>query len=307
MTISASPIKADYELHQLLARLDSHSREPGSGTSVDTSHSRADRLLASIVWARLAEPGDKTAGELRERIGPFELLQLLSSGSPKKVALAVAGQEDLEASHAAIAAGVKRWLPRLDRAATLEDLELSVQSGFSVLMPGDTLWPAQLNDLGHSAPPALWVRGRGSLLTSPSLAIVGARAATGYGEHITSEIADGVGRSGYTIVSGAAFGIDATAHRTALATEAPTIAVVAGGLDRPYPEAHRQLLDRIASEGAVCSEMVPGSSPTRWRFLQRNRLISSLTDATLVTEAGIRSGSINTAGQTVGLPLYALR
>jgi len=108
-------------------------------------------------------------------------------------------------------------------------------------------------------------------------------------------------QAGVAIVSGAAYGIDAVAHRAALASQAPTIAVLAGGVDRAYPAAHDSLLTRIAQEGLVCSEMIPGSAPTRWRFRMRNRIIAALSDATLVTEAGVRSGTINTAGHAAEL------
>ncbi|WP_244302846.1 DNA-processing protein DprA [Leucobacter coleopterorum] len=147
-------------------------------------------------------------------------------------------------------------------------------------------------------------RGDTSLLKQTSLAVVGARACTSYGTYVTADLVGGVCASGITIVSGAAYGIDAVAHRAALAAEAPTIAVLAGGVDRPYPSAHGSLLEKIALTGAVCSEVVPGTAPTRWRFLQRNRIIAALARATLVTEAGLRSGSLNTAGHSaeIGRP-----
>ena len=298
MTSAHSPVQADDELRQLLTRVNTEAdAEPGT-PSTDITPERAELLLAHIVWSRLAEPGDRTAGALIQTLGAVEALRLLSTGvGPGRILAAMHEHTgESEVHRRSISAGLKRWLPRLDRGATREDLTLSIAAQTHVLVPGDTDWPERLADLGEGAPVSLWVRGDRTRLTAPSFAIVGARAATGYGEHVTSEIADGVGRAGYTIVSGAAYGIDAVAHRTALATGAHTVAVLAGGLDRPYPEAHRQLIEQIAASGAVCSEMVPGSSPTRWRFLQRNRLIAALTNATLITEAGVRSGSINTAG-----------
>ena len=310
MTRSISPVHADDELRPLLARISAGFSGTDANAVSDVSQDHADHLLARIVWARLAEPGDRTAGALIETLGPVELLRMLSTGVTAKRITATVHERTGEdgTDQRAVTAGLKRWLPRLDRAATLEDLRRSAEARYRVLVPSDDLWPERLTDLGDSAPMALWVRGDHTRLVSPAFAIVGARAATGYGEHVTAELVDGLGRAGYTIISGAAYGIDGAAHRTALATDALTVAVLAGGIDRPYPEAHRQLLDRIADTGAVCSEMVPGSAPTRWRFLQRNRLIASLSNATVITEAGIRSGSLNTAGHAaeIGRPLGAV-
>ncbi len=141
-----------------------------------------------------------------------------------------------------------------------------------------------------------------------SIALVGARAATGYGEHVAVELAaDLVGR-GATIVSGAAYGIDGAAHRAAMSAGGMTVALLAGGADRPYPAGHTELIGRIAASGAVVSEVPCGSTPTKWRFLQRNRLIAALSEATVVVEAGSRSGSLNTAGHAAALarPLGAV-
>jgi DNA processing protein len=109
-------------------------------------------------------------------------------------------------------------------------------------------------------------------------------------------------------VSGAAYGIDGMAHRAALASGGVTVAVLAGGLDRFYPSGHEALLTRIVESGLVLSEVPPGTPPTKWRFLQRNRLIAALTCATVVLEAGWRSGSLNTAGHAaaLGRPLGAV-
>ena len=128
-----------------------------------------------------------------------------------------------------------------------------------------------------------------------SAAVVGARSATAYGEMVSTEMAAGLGEQRFTIISGAAFGIDAAAHRGALATGATTIAVLAGGVERPYPSSHAALIARIVEVGAVISEVAPGSAPTKTRFLQRNRLIATMARGTVVVEAGLRSGSLNTA------------
>ena len=135
---------------------------------------------------------------------------------------------------------------------------------------------------GDLAPPiALWVRGPGALdeLCDQAAAIVGARAATGYGPHMAGEFGAGLAAAGFTVVSGAAIGVDGAAHRGALAAGGPTVAVLACGIDRSYPAAHEALLDRIAATGVVVSEYPPGSVPARHRFLVRNRLIAGLAAA----------------------------
>jgi DNA processing protein len=109
------------------------------------------------------------------------------------------------------------------------------------------------------------------------------------------DLAAGLTSRGYTIVSGGAYGIDGMAHRATIACGGTTVAVLAGGVDQLYPSGHDEMLRRIMSTGAVVSEVSPGGAPTRWRFLQRNRLIAAMSGVTLVVEAGYRSGSLNTA------------
>lgn len=270
--------------------------------SADPSPDAGDVLLARIVWSRLVEPGDSLAGGLLRALGPVTALeQLAANASAARVRDLVRERTGEEPAGPALRRGLERWRLRLDRAATLADLQAGVERGMRVVTPEASDWPRAIGDLGDHAPPALWVRGDPALLGRAALAVVGARACTSYGSHITAELTEAVCTLGATVVSGAAYGIDATAHRAALALDSPTVAVLAGGADVPYPRAHESLLDRIAASGAVCSEMVPGSTPTRWRFLQRNRSIAALTRATLVTEAGATSGSINTAGHAAEL------
>jgi DNA processing protein len=141
-----------------------------------------------------------------------------------------------------------------------------------------------------------------------SIAVVGARAATGYGEQVTIELSAGLVDREFAVVSGAAYGIDGVAHRAALASDGATVAFLAGGVDRLYPSGHDALLTRIVQEGAILSELPCGQPPTKWRFLQRNRLIAAASQATVVVEAGWRSGSLNTAGHaaSLGRPLGAV-
>jgi DNA processing protein len=188
------------------------------------------------------------------------------------------------------------------------DLTEAARLGMRLVTPEDGEWPAwPLLSLqvatgrgarGLAPPVALWVRGEGRLdvLTERAVAIVGARAATGYGEHTAAEFAHGLAGAGMTVVSGAAYGIDGAAHRGCLAAEGPTVAVLGCGPDAGYPAGHVGLLDRIARGGLVISEYPPGTPPARHRFLVRNRLIAALSGGTVVVEAGGRSGARNTAG-----------
>ncbi len=292
---------ADHELRSALRALYPSSSATVSVPECDPATDEA--RIARVAWSRILEPGDGTAGALIAAVGASTALKLLLAGaSPEQVGRAWTEADPHAAPQSrSLHAALERWRPRLDRNATLADLERAAQAGLRPVFPGDATWPEQLHDLGPHAPVMLWVRGDPRALGLHSLAIVGARAATPYGTHITAELTSGVCVAGASIVSGAAYGIDAAAHRAALAAGAPTVAVLAGGAERSYPRGNSDLIDRIAAHGAVCSEVVPGTAPTRWRFLERNRLVAALSAATLVTEAGIRSGSLNTAGHAAQL------
>ncbi|HEY1972036.1 MAG TPA: DNA-processing protein DprA [Pseudonocardia sp.] len=197
------------------------------------------------------------------------------------------------------------------------DLRAAEAVGARLLVPEDVDWPAaafhafELSGHPHlAAPVALWVRGPARLneLTERSVAIVGARAATPYGHGVANTLGYGVARLGGTVFSGAAFGIDAAAHRGALAADGLTVAVLARGVDRPYPAAHHRLIEHIAERGLVVSEYPPGAVPARHRFLVRNRIIAGLAGGTVVVEAGWRSGARRTASDAalLGRPLMAV-
>ncbi|HVT65334.1 MAG TPA: DNA-processing protein DprA [Mycobacteriales bacterium] len=179
------------------------------------------------------------------------------------------------------------------------ELELAARLGARLVCPGDKEWPSGVDDLDQvdAGCIALWVRGSGSLndVCERAVAIVGTRAPTDYGVSIATEFAIGLGELGWTVVSGLALGIDAAAHRGALAAGAATVAVLACGVDVPYPGANRNLYDRIRADGVVVSEQPPGSAPHRGRFLVRNRLIAALSAGTVVVEAAPRSGARSTA------------
>jgi DNA processing protein len=242
-----------------------------------------DERLARITLMRIAEPDD------------VELSAALSSGAADVVARLRAGSLPIKAAEAC-----RR---RLDGYDPLRDLELADASGARLVCPGDPEWPTQLDDLGLRGPFGLWVRGETDLRRAAvrSISVVGARAATGYGQTVATELAAGVAERGFAVVSGAAYGIDSAAHRGALAVAGVTVAVLACGVDVPYPRAHAALLCRIAADGCVVSELAPGVTPSRHRFLVRNRLIAALSAGTVVVEAGLRSGAGRTAEDALGL------
>ncbi|MFH5229668.1 DNA-processing protein DprA [Antrihabitans spumae] len=204
----------------------------------------------------------------------------------------------------------------IDTAA--RDLEAVARIGGRLVTPDDDEWPAwRMVGFGGidtrrqpegAAPLALWVRGSMSIVeaTERAIAVVGTRAPSDYGNYVATELVSELAAQGWTIVSGAAFGIDAASHRAALAVEGSTIAVLACGIEQHYPKAHERLLEEIAARGLVVSEYPPGTTPAKHRFLARNRLIAALSDAVVVVEAGWRSGARNTAKWARGLGRPAL-
>ncbi|GAA2860298.1 hypothetical protein GCM10010517_18920 [Streptosporangium fragile] len=198
---------------------------------------------------------------------------------------------------------IASWAARLETADAGRDLADGERVGARLVIPGDPEWPTQLDDLGDARPYALWLHGDADLRFSclRSVAVVGSRAATPYGTHMATEFGTGLGERGWGVVSGGAYGIDGAAHRGALACEAPTVVVLACGADIAYPGAHQQLFAAVRSQGVLVSECPMGAHPTRPRFLVRNRLIAALSRGTVVIEAALRSGALNTAGHAVAL------
>jgi DNA processing protein len=263
---------------------------------------------ARAALTYLAEPGDPALGALLEVCEPTEVLAAIKIGT-----LPVTDLTDLTdqpARRRALQAAVNRWrlrLPWLPDDAGLADAR---REGIRLVCPADPQWPGRLDELGPARPYALWLRGQADLRQAclRSVAMVGSRAATGYGAHVAGEIAADLGEQGWAVVSGGAYGIDAAAHRGALATGAVTIAVLACGVDYPYPAGHADLFATIAEHGLVISEWPPGRQPARLRFLVRNRTIAALSCGTVVVEAGERSGALNTARHAaqLGRPLMAV-
>ncbi len=241
--------------------------------------------LARAALSLVAEPGDPVFLGLTHELGPMEFLEALVVDPHRHDELTAAAS-------------------RLTDVDPERELERADRLGIRFVVPGDPEWPAGLDDLAGAGtltergaiPIGLWVRGPVTLdRLAGSVAIVGSRSATSYGEEVASGIAAGLGYADVPVVSGGAFGIDVAAHRGADSAGGITVAVLACGADRVYPEAHRSALDYLGREHAVVSEAPLGAAPHRIRFLARNRLIAGLSVGTVVVEAAVRSGALSTA------------
>jgi DNA processing protein len=258
---------------------------------------------ARMTLATLSEPNDIITGTLVGRVGAAATVELVTTAERLPNGVDPAEGELWR----------RRLAPRLNPGMVDRIRADMERHDLRLLTPEDLDWPGELQQLGASAPLALWLKGSASLLTSPlpgRVTVVGARASTGYGDHVATELVSGLAAQGRIVVSGGTYGIDGAAHRAATATSpGSTIAVLATGLDRAYPAGHEQLFDRIAETGGlIVSELPPGAAPTRWRFQQRNRILAVLSGATVVVEAGHKSASLNVAGQahSLGRPVGAV-
>lgn len=239
---------------------------------------------------------------------------MVEPGTPTVVRMVAT--EGVEATLAGVLAVGDARHHHLSESAVAQRLIDAAAKGIRYVIPGDDEWPTQLDRLAgvsHAGiagvPLGLWVKGPARLDEQlDSVAVVGSRTATSYGADVAVNIAATISRSGRTVVSGAAFGIDQAAHRGALANERVTIAVLACGVDRSYPTAHAPLVDCIAQTGAVVSEVPLGWAPSRTRFLARNRLIAALSCGMVVVEAAVRSGALNAAAWSsgIGSPVYGV-
>lgn len=248
-------------------------------------------VVEQRAWAylsRVAEAPCPEVADLIDRVGPVE--------AADRIRRDAAGPQV-----------ARRTRARRDIDCAAEDLELLERRDGRLVTPDDEEWPAlAFAAFGGApvrgkpqgrAPAVLWVIGplRLDEVAERAAAIVGTRACTAYGEHVAADLAGGLAEDGVTIVSGGAYGVDGAAHRAALAAEGLTVAVLAGGVDILYPAGHSALLHRISRSGLLVSEYPPGVRPARHRFLTRNRLVAALSGATVVVEAGIRSGAASTA------------
>lgn len=259
-------------------------------------------LLARAYLSRVAEPGSLPMSAFVNRYGATEAAARVRAGDvPESVRRASAARRsscepeaDLAAAHRdgieLIVPESARW-PHFGLSALYVAAERRLAS-----------WAAGQRTARYGGEPtvplALWVRGVYPIeeLGAAAVAVVGARAATAYGVQLAAELGHDLAARGMAVVSGGAFGIDAAAHRGALAAAGSTVLVAANGLDTAYPRAHAGLFDRIASTGLLVSESPPGSVAQRHRFLSRNRLVAAFARGTVVVEAAARSGALNTAG-----------
>jgi DNA processing protein len=270
-----------------------------TGTAITGTVVSDEVLLARAYLSRVSEPACVAVWALVREVGPVQAAAMIRASEVDSV--------------------VRDETAARRRAVDPEgDLEAAQRLGIRLVTPETADWPhfgfaalehsgddrlrnpgAKRDRSGELIPPlALWVKGSGDLpkLGLRSVGIVGSRAATGYGEFVSAELAYGLAQHGFDVVSGGAYGIDAAAHRAALAAGGSTVIISAGGLDRPYPVGNASLYDSAATDGLVISESPPGSAPQRQRFLTRNRLIAALSTGTVVVEAARRSGALNTAG-----------
>ena len=270
--------------------------EDAAGVCGGEVHPAVRRARAWLT--RAVEPGTVDFWRYVDDLGPVDAVRRLRAGiAPDRIRSIVGARAGQDESLADLARAERIGA----RLVTPEDDEWPALPlhALTVAVAGESHDPRLQSDrtLAPVPPVGLWVRGPARLdeLADRSVAIVGSRASTAYGEHVAGELGHQLGERGWTVVSGGAFGIDAAAHRGALAAEAPTMAVLACGVDRPYPAAHGALFNRIAETGLLVSEWPPGCAPLRHRFLVRNRLIAALTRGTVVVEAAARSGAQATA------------
>ena len=259
---------------------------------------------ARIMLPRLVEPGSWPVYDAVQAHGAVEVVAALSAG------------RRIGAVTDAVAQGARARAEGIaeQRLSAEQDLHRLAAAGGRLVLPGAEEWPEERLIWSRTpslpAPPlALQVRGGPRLADTVqrSVAVVGARAATAYGELVAGELAVGLTDRGWTVISGGAYGIDGAAHRGALASgRGPTLAVLACGVDVAYPRGNDRLLGQIAQTGLVVSEHPPGSAPTRLRFLVRNRLIAALSVGTVVVEAALRSGSLSTAGRAGDLSRHVM-
>lgn len=249
-----------------------------------------ERRLACAALSRAVTVDDRDFRAVYPRLPPEEVWARLVAGA------------DLPEG---LVASTRRAVAAADPERDLENAE---RLGARLVCPGDAEWPPLLDDLGERTPVAFWARGPASLTeaTTYAVSIVGSRAATPYGNEVAAELAVELGDRGWSTVSGGAYGIDAAAHRGSLAAGALTVAVLACGVDVSYPSGNRRLFEEIAAESLLVSEWPPGASPTRLRFLWRNRVIAALGRGTVVVEMGYRSGARRTCTEAARLGRYVM-
>ncbi|HXW46570.1 MAG TPA: DNA-processing protein DprA [Streptosporangiaceae bacterium] len=247
---------------------------------------------ARVTLSFLADPGDQALGAALGNRTAAEVLAAVTGVDSAGEARLTGTPDDPSMTRA-----LHRWRGRLAQVPTVARLAEWQQQGLRLICPGDPEWPSQLDDLADARPLLLWARGSADVRYSclRAVAVVGARAATGYGKNVGLQLAAALAERGITVISGGAYGIDESAHRGALAADGLTVAVLAGGLCYGYPKGHAEMFEAIAAQGVLVSECPPDQAPTRPGFLVRNRIIAALARGTVVVEAALRSGALNTA------------
>jgi DNA processing protein len=276
-----------------------------AGSREVTAAADDPQRFARIALSFVAEPGDLALGTLLRYCSPAEAFDAISRGCPPRVA-GVSGRGSMPGLGRAIG----RWAARLSAVPTDSRLAAWEGAGIRILCPGDPEWPTQLDVLGDARPLVLWAQGSADLRFAclRSVSVVGARAATGYGQHVATEMAAALAERGWCVISGGAYGIDASAHRGALGAEGVSVAVLASGVSYGYPKGHHELFAAIAGQGVIISEWPPDRAPSRPGFLVRNRVIAALSCGTVVVEAALRSGALSTArhARDISRPLMAV-
>lgn len=262
---------------------------------------RANERYARAALSFVAEPGDVVLGKALRSSGPSQVLDcVLSDSDPDLLAGCWPpwpGSEVVRPTPTIVRRMVERMRAHRTALPSPARIEAWLRDGYRLVCPGEPEWPTQLDDLGDSQPIVLWLRGVADLRFAclRSVSIVGSRAATSYGLVVGTELAADLAARAFAVISGGAYGIDACAHRGALSAGGSTIAVLASGLTFGYPKGHGELFETVGQTGVLVSEHPPDHAPTRPGFLVRNRLIAALSRGTVVVEAALRSGALNTA------------
>lgn len=241
------------------------------------------RMVLSIVGTA----NDAPTGQLLARVGAVETVALMDSGTD------VPGMTPVQAA---------LWREHAHNRMGVDTVARIIAEGeaYRFISPIDAEWPRQLEELGSRTSYGLWARGSIDLLRVEPHSMVtfdGARAATSYGEEVTRMLTSDLAYAKYTVVSGGAYGIEGAAHSGAISSGGNTIAVLASGIDRPYPSGHADLFERIESAGLIVSEVAPGGQPTRQRFLDPARVLAAFSETTVIVEAGARSGALQVANE----------
>ncbi|WP_350258951.1 DNA-processing protein DprA [Scrofimicrobium sp. R131] len=261
----------------------------------------ADPVLAGAVWTHLAEPGDPAVRILQRVLGSEAALQWVFADEAGPVP-----EETIP-----WATCHERWHPRARALNLGQSLTELHRLGGRIIVPSSPDWPAQLGALEDREPQALWVLGAGNL-GAHSVALVGARASSDYGNRVGATLARDLVSAGYPVISGGAYGIDAAAHWASVAAARPDgfagVAVLCGGVGNRYPRSNEEMFQQLMKVGMLISEVPPHWRPARWRFLERNRIIAALSQVTVVVEAGVRSGALATANRALeqGRPVGAV-